>query len=126
MLAPTRSQFDMTVVWNGSRWRIIVRGELDLRSGDELADVAGVLAAAEVVDLDIDLADVSFIDTAGWAAVATARHRIEATGGTTAVATVSPAVTRYLDLAAVSCSRPASGRPRRGCQRSDRSGPTPT
>jgi anti-anti-sigma factor len=98
MLAPPRPLIDMTVVWNGFRWRIVVRGELDLRSGQELMDVVGVLASGDLVVVDIDLADVTFIDSAGWEAVTTARRLIEATGGACAVAAAGPAVHRYLDL----------------------------
>jgi anti-anti-sigma factor len=88
---------DMTVVWDGRRWRIIVRGELDLRSGQELEDMAGVLDPKRGVD--IDLGAVTFVDTAGWHAVASARAQVQGAGGASDLVAVSPAVTRYLDLA---------------------------
>jgi anti-anti-sigma factor len=99
MLAPTRQLLDITVVCSGSRRRIILGGELDLDSGRALVDVAVVLAAAGVAGVDIDLTEVSFIDTAGWEAVGEARRRIAAGGGASTVVAVSPAVTRFWELA---------------------------
>jgi anti-anti-sigma factor len=100
MRDPLPALIDMTVVWTGSRWRIIVRGELDLRSGQELEDVAGILDPRR--GIDIDLGAITFIDTAGWQAVASARDRVRGAGGASDLVDVSPAVHRYLDLAGAS------------------------
>jgi anti-anti-sigma factor len=113
MLVPLPALIDMTVVWTGYRWRIIVRGELDLRSGQELEDVAGILDPRRGVD--IDLGDITFIDTAGWQAVVAARNRILGAGGACDLVAVSPAVYRYLDLAGACLTAPGrSDRPRAG------------
>jgi anti-anti-sigma factor len=96
MLAPAPPMIDLTAEWNGFCWRILVRGELDLRSGEELVDVAGILASGDTVELD--LADVTFIDTAGWEAVAGARRIVESAGGASLVTATSPVVRRYLEL----------------------------
>jgi anti-anti-sigma factor len=88
-----------------------VRGELDLRSGQELEDVAGVLDPKSGVD--IDLGDITFIDTAGWHAVASAQHRIHGAGGASDLIAISPAVTRYLELAGTCRPTSAATAPRR-------------
>jgi anti-anti-sigma factor len=96
MSVANQSPVDMTVVCIGSRWRIVVRGELDLATGGHLLRVGQVLASARVIGADIDLADVSFIDTAGWRAVEATRQAILDAGGTSCLVAVSATVDRLL------------------------------
>jgi anti-sigma B factor antagonist len=98
MPVATRPLFDLTVVSTGPRWRVAIRGELDLASGQDLKDVVEVLLAANGVRIDIDLAGVTFIDTAGWEAVAVARRLVTDTGGVSNVVAGSAVVTRFVDL----------------------------
>jgi anti-anti-sigma factor len=99
MIAPPGPLIEMTVVCDRSGWRILVRGELDLSSGQELLHVVTTLAAARMPVVTLDLAGVTFIDTAGWDAVLAARQAIEAAGGVAAMAPVSATVTRFATLA---------------------------
>jgi anti-anti-sigma factor len=98
MRTASRSPLDLTVVCIGARWRVLVRGELDLRSGAELLGVADVLAAARVSRVDLDLTGVTFVDTAGWHSVVAAQQRIEQSGAVAEVSRRSPAVERLVRL----------------------------
>jgi anti-anti-sigma factor len=105
MSTPHRTLVELTVVCIGSRWRIIVGGELDLGSGPDLVEVAGVLAAAGVPVVEIDLAAVSFIDTSGWRAVGDARALLAAHGASSVVTSLSPAVTQLVEALASTTAR---------------------
>jgi anti-anti-sigma factor len=99
MLAPTRPLLQITIVSSGSRWRLILRGELGLGSGRDLTDAAATLAATGIAAVDLDLAAVTFMDSAGWEAVDSARAQIAAAGGTAELVAISPVVSRYLEAA---------------------------
>jgi len=81
----TTIPIEITIVCVGSRWQLVVEGEVDLRTGRDIADVAAALARAGVAAADIDLSAVSFVDTAGWRAVGAARAALEASGAATSV-----------------------------------------
>lgn len=87
----------VTAACVGSWWRIHVRGELDAAGADRLKGVAAVLADAGAPGADIDLSEVTFIDTSGWQAVSDARARLQAAGTASRVDGASPVVTRLLD-----------------------------
>jgi anti-anti-sigma factor len=82
---------------------MLVGGELDLRSGEDLVRAADVLAAAGVAHVDLDLGDVSFLDTAGWHAVAEARRRVKGAGVICELVRTSPAVDRLIALLRPGC-----------------------
>ncbi len=98
MTTTTRPLLDLTVVCVGSAWRLVVAGELDTASGGLLIETAeSLVTAAHPERADIDLAAVTFADTAGWRAVQTARRRITDAGGESSVVAVSPPLRRLLD-----------------------------
>ncbi len=99
------SPLELAAVCVGSRWRLILRGELDLATAGLLVDAAGILGEAAVVHADVDLHDVTFVDGAGWRAVEEAHRRILAGGGTCRVSATSPAVERFLALSRVDAPR---------------------
>jgi len=74
--SPTR----IAVVAAASRWDLVVTGELDLASGQELVDVARVLASYRVPAAELDLGGVVFVDSAGLQAVDEALAVLAAAG----------------------------------------------
>ena len=75
-------------------------GDLDLHGVAQLHErLAEVRADGAVGLLEIDLGQVSFIDSSGLQAVMAARHDLEEGGTPTRVVSVSPAVSRVAEIA---------------------------
>lgn len=81
--------------------RLHVSGELDAHSAPEFAEAfePAVAAAAAV---EVDLTDVSFIDSSGLAVLIKARQRVVDSGGSLVVSGASPAAMRLFEIAGVS------------------------
>ncbi|MST33491.1 hypothetical protein GHK86_12265 [Acidimicrobiaceae bacterium USS-CC1] len=92
--SPTR----IAVVAAASRWDLVVTGELDLASGQELVDVARVLASYRVPAAELDLEGVAFVDSAGLQAVDEALAVLAAAGTLTRVRRSGEAVERFRAL----------------------------
>lgn len=88
----------IAVVAAASRWDVTVAGDLDLHSGRELVDVARVLAAYRAPAVGLDLAEVGFVDTAGWRAVERALAVLARAGTAAAVVRCSEPVHRFRAL----------------------------
>jgi len=87
----------------GSRAVVALRGELDM-SGVPLvaAEVTGALARPGVTAVDLDLAAVTFLDSAGLNCLLKAQAEAAAAGIPLHVAAASPGVRRVVELAGVS------------------------
>ena len=81
------------------RTRITVRGELDAMSAP---DIHAAIGAAAAGDVELDMADVTFIDSSGLAAVIEGHLRLAPQGRRLVLVERSPAVQRLLDLSGVS------------------------
>jgi anti-sigma B factor antagonist len=78
---------------------LTVHGEIDLDTIGQLsAALAGVSSAAQV---DVDLADVSYMDSGGLRSLLTTKADIEERGGLLRVTAASSMVARLLEIAGV-------------------------
>lgn len=77
-----------------------VRGELDILTGSQLCESAAS-AAEQTSRVLVDLADVTFIDSSGVAALLLADRRARSHGSRLEVTAASPAVTRVLSMSGV-------------------------
>jgi anti-anti-sigma factor len=86
----------VTVDREGATAIVTVRGEIDLESSSELtAALAGLEAPG---DVDVDLADVTYIDSSGLRALLTARDAASAAGGRLRVSATSSIVARLIEI----------------------------
>ncbi|MER7309571.1 STAS domain-containing protein [Streptomyces griseoluteus] len=83
---------------SGNRSRVIVRGELDLVSGEQIRGRLVDALAASSDRLELDLSGVSFCDCAGLNVLLELRHRAVSQGKTVTIQAASPVVDRLLDL----------------------------
>ena len=67
-------QFGLTVRRRGGRATVALRGELDLHGADQVRSVAGALLDGGVRRLDLDAAELTFIDSSGLKALLDVRH----------------------------------------------------
>jgi anti-anti-sigma regulatory factor len=100
MLLTEHPAFEVTVVPADGRWKMVVEGELDLRSGRDVREVAEFLAIAPVAAVEFDLTGVTFMDTAGWRSVQDARRLLAGRATSVTVGPVSAAVRRFLSAVA--------------------------
>jgi len=77
----------------GTRSLLRCRGELDAATAPVLAEALDRLGTA---DVSLDLAEVSFMDSAGVQVIAGVTRRLSASGGSLDVRAVSPVVERVL------------------------------
>lgn len=89
--------------------RLHVSGELDAHSAPEFAEAFEPAVAAGAA-VEVDLTDVSFIDSSGLAALIGARQRVLDVGGSLVVTAASNAALRLFEIAGISehLMRPAS------------------
>jgi len=75
-------------------------GDLDLHGVTQLHErLAEVRVGGRVGRLELDLGQVTFIDSSGLQAVMAARHDLEDDGTVTRIVSVSPAVARVAEIA---------------------------
>lgn len=92
LTTPTKRSFSVAVACDDEHWQLRLSGPVDLASGADLLDMADIMATFRVADTDIDLSDVSFINTAGLQAVEEVCQRIERNGGSARTSHDSEAV----------------------------------
>jgi anti-sigma B factor antagonist len=84
---------------DGSAVVIALAGELDLHGAGQLdAELRGLLAGP-VTSIEIDAARLDFVDSSGLRSVLQARSEAEAAGASFRIASVSPAVSRVIEIA---------------------------
>jgi anti-anti-sigma factor len=79
------------------RWVISVTGEVDLATGLQLVTAAEKLVA-QGRPIDFDLSRVTFIDSAGWAAVRFAARAVDRAGAVARISNPSLPVRRIMAL----------------------------
>ena len=79
----------------------VLKGELDMAGGDALVRRVTELAAASPAPVEIDMAEVGFIDSSGVRALLRLHEAAVASGGTLRVRNLTPDVRRLLDLVGV-------------------------
>jgi anti-anti-sigma factor len=77
---------------------IAIRGEIDLATAEALSRRLKTLAEPAPQKIALDLSQVTFIDCAGFRAVATLIRQVRETGGSVHVGALSPAVMRVCEL----------------------------
>ena len=98
--------------WNSPSGGIAVvamRGEIDAVAIPSLAGCLDGAVAAGLRHVVLDMADVSFIDSVGLAAVVAARRRLDANGGTLSVRRPSPHVCKLLEITGLTRVIPVHG-----------------
>ncbi|MFF7969431.1 STAS domain-containing protein [Streptomyces sp. NPDC007903] len=102
---------------SGNRNRVIVQGELDLVSGDQIRAHLVEALTASSSELELDLSGLSFCDCAGLNVLLELRQRALSQGKAVTIQAVSPTVDRLLDLTGAQelfspersrCTEPAS------------------
>ena len=83
------------------RARYALKGELDMAGGESLVRRVTELAAATSGPLEIDMAEVEFIDSSGVRALLRLHERAAAGGRVMHVRNLTPDVRRLLDLIGV-------------------------
>jgi anti-sigma B factor antagonist len=83
----------------GDRAVVTVSGELDLLSAPTLTERLEGLGP--VTALELDLSDLSFVDSSGLNALLAARRRLDEAGGTLRVTKASDVALRLFDVAGV-------------------------
>jgi anti-anti-sigma factor len=92
---------------SGSETTVLVRGEVDLDSSEQLRRALedAVAAAAQPgasTRLHLDLADVDYMDSTGLRAVLQTRDELDEQGGTLDVVAVSAIVRRLIEITGMS------------------------
>jgi len=87
--------FDLSISQHDGLSVVRMSGELDLASSDRLTTLLSELSDQTVV---VDLADLTFIDSSGIAALVTAKDRLEGTGRELVLTRPQPNVDRVLQM----------------------------
>ena len=75
------TSFDVQATCSPTGWVVTVRGDVDAVTAPRLADLLlDVLSRPGTADVDLDLREVTFLDSAGLTAVVTAHQEAERSG----------------------------------------------
>jgi stage II sporulation protein AA (anti-sigma F factor antagonist) len=85
-------------VLSGDRWRLILRGELDLASAPLLEARLGEAERSGVTHVELDLSDLEFIDSTGLTVLIRAHQAAELNGHTFSLRGQSPQVRKLFVL----------------------------
>jgi anti-sigma B factor antagonist len=77
---------------------LVVSGEIDAHTAPMLAEA---IAAAERTTLELDLAQVAFVDSSGLRVLIDAHQQLEQAGGELHIVNPSPAVQRLLEISGI-------------------------
>jgi anti-sigma B factor antagonist len=80
------------------RWRFEPAGEIDMANAGSLTAACADLIERRDVTLELDLAEVSYLDSSGIGAVVSVLRAIESRGGTVHITNPSGIVARVLEL----------------------------
>ena len=95
---PEPRRFSLDVEERDDALTVTVSGDVDLDTSDEFRRALGGSAAPRV---DVDLADVTYMDSAGLRSLLTARADVEQRGGQLRVVSASKIVSRLFEIAGV-------------------------
>ncbi len=87
--------FDISISQHDGVCVVRMSGELDLASADRLASLLAELSETTVV---VDLAELTFIDSSGIAALVAAKDRLGSTGRELVLTRPQPNVDRVLEM----------------------------
>lgn len=94
---PTVPDLEITTSVEGDASLLVVVGEVDASSADELRSaVVDALAAHQ--EIVIDLAGVTFMDSSGLSVLTHARNQLDEQGGKLTLRSPSSSVTRLLEI----------------------------
>jgi anti-sigma B factor antagonist len=96
--AETHPNFCMNVVAEAEGVCVKLKGELDIAGAPELRDALAQLSEEPGCSILIDVADLTYLDSTGISVLVVAAKRIRSEGGSFAVANVSGAVRRILEI----------------------------
>jgi anti-anti-sigma factor len=85
----------------GDAWSVLVRGEVDMATAPQLAEVIDDTIAKRAHVIVVRLEHVSFIDSAGLGVLLKGAQRIEALGGHLYLEGATPVVERMLKVSGV-------------------------
>lgn len=104
VITDTFAQLDATHL----RVSLVPSGEIDAGNVDSLAESLHEALLSGAHEIDLDLSDVPFLDTAALEVLQGARDSLEAVGGHLCIRNPTPPVRRLLSLTAFTPSRPAA------------------
>ncbi len=88
----------IAVARDGAAARLTVAGDIDAESAPALEQSLAEIEADPPSVVDVDLADVGFIDSSGLRVLIVSSRRIAEAGGSMRIVTASAAVCRLLEL----------------------------
>jgi anti-anti-sigma factor len=88
---------DVSVTRDDDRSKVSVAGELDAASAGELEEALSEAVSAGTM-IELDLGEVSFIDSSGLRALLVAQQAATDAGGSLVLVATTPAVDRLLEL----------------------------
>lgn len=103
VITDTLAQLDATHL----RVTLVPSGEIDAGNVDSLSDCLHEALLSGAYEVDLDLADVPFLDTAALDVLQGARDSLEAIGGHLCIRNPTPSVRRLLALTAFTPNRTA-------------------
>ena len=94
--------FSMSVLREGARIEVALRGELDAYSAPQLR--AGIVDLGEIAGRHVvlDLAEVGFVDSAGLAAIVSALRLVKDGDGAVSVRAMSPQLHKLFEITGLS------------------------
>jgi anti-sigma B factor antagonist len=93
-----RDRLNISVRRGADRTTIALTGELDVSSAADLQTTVEQEVGAGYPDLNLDLADLTFIDSSGLSALVAANERCQSAGGKMTVCAPSRQVTKALQI----------------------------
>lgn len=93
-MQPSREHFDVTRLSNG--WS--VSGQIDALTAGRLADAVSDVPDVSDGPIEVDFADVTFIDSSGLRVLLGLADRIAGAGGTVVIRNASKSVRRLLEI----------------------------
>ena len=94
--------FDIDVITDDDRVRLVVRGELDLLVAPSLRTALLEASHHDGATITLDLSAVTFIDSTGISVILQAWQRASAEGGRLVLSAASPAVARVIEATGLS------------------------
>jgi anti-anti-sigma factor len=101
MTAPGAYAIDLKAA-AGRNPTVVARGELDIGTSDELRACFDEALATGATVVEVDLSEVSFIDSSTLSVLAGVYRELQARDGRLVLAAASPIVTRVLDITGMS------------------------
>jgi anti-sigma B factor antagonist len=92
----------IVAVVDGESARVVVSGELDSSSAPRLIGIVAEVAQPPVTQIDVDCAEVEFLDSAGVRALIVSQSQARSMGCGLSLVAASPPVSRVLEMTGLS------------------------